>query len=229
MIRLALDRMVCDVRRMAFRFLAGRPALVGHADRRGILLMNGLLIGRLLVDRLITVGRRLIRRLRGRLDVGLLFFRRRSLRRLWGSVVAVLLRSADNLVLLRPLGGNGRRRLGIASGIGRCNVLRLGLRISVGHKQRCSRDRFLRRQRFRVLRLDRNDRRLELLHLSMDHRFRRYRLHVLELPPNGATRLVVHLFAHLWRVFRQTVDGAADHRNKICHQYFLMVIGSSID
>ncbi|MNL36509.1 hypothetical protein D3C87_1585940 [compost metagenome] len=95
----------------------------------------------------------------------------------------------------------------------------------IGHRRRSDSYLRLRRKRFRMLGLDLDDGRFQLVHLPPQHFLRRTRLHVLKLALDGTAGLFINPRARLGRVGRQTVNSAADHRYKISHQHFLMVAG----
>jgi hypothetical protein len=105
---------------------------------------------------------------------------------------------------------------------GRCGQRRLwiGLRLRNWRSKH-----LLRSKRLLMFGFDFIDGCLKLVHLPAEHFFRRTRLHVLELPLNGAASLFINFRARLRRVRRQSVDSAADHRYKISHQHFLMIAG----
>ena len=212
------------------------------ADRPSTLMNSVLLLGRrkLFVKRTIFVGRACLIRFRlysrfVRGNVRFAFFGCNRSNRLVPFLVArrLVIRIASRL-------GSGERccLFGLFARSG-CRFL-LGLRWSRQHRlfsgRRLAGGKFVvgktslvleRRQRLRMLALDFDDRRFELVHLPPKHFFRRPRLHVLELPLNGTTRFFIHFRAGFRRVCRQTINSAADHRYKICHQHFSLSPGSS--
>ena len=90
------------------------------------------------------------------------------------------------------------------------------------------RDRFLRLGRWKrlgMLGLDLDNRRLELVELTLQHFLRRTRVHGLELAAHGTARLVVDLDPHFRIVVREAVHGPTNDCYKIRHQNFLIMSG----
>ncbi|MNS86288.1 hypothetical protein D3C72_1201860 [compost metagenome] len=77
-----------------------------------------------------------------------------------------------------------------------------------------------------MFRLDLEDGGVQLGQLPLKHLLRRARIHVFQLPQDGAACLVIDLGTHLRCIVRQAVHGTPDNRYEVSHQHFLVVAGA---
>lgn len=181
---------------------------LGFADRSRRLFIRPmfLLLGdmfRLSSDRLL-VGRRRLFVIRSWLFVGR--------RRFFGCHVIFVGR---RLMRWHFDSGFARKRFGSAcfllmDCIGACPDCRLGRERSIIGKNG-----------FGMFRFDFANCCLQLVKLPLQHRFRRARLHTLELPLHSTASALVDFHPHLGSIFRQAVNRPPDNCDKIRHSYFL--------